>query len=160
MNLEGKAFDIQLVVDALNAKDFPEKAKVRLTATERELCEKYLDPDKVAIDLALPDEFLVEWRIFRLHGAYEVANLSSKIPIATRGARIATVFSRLLPKWFLDEFGISLLDDLLEVAKEQGSSLWWLTITTQLLGIAFKFVWRRVDRRKRRSSSGVSNNDR
>ena len=75
------------------------------------------------------------------------------------GSKLFSAVSWLLPKWFLEEFGGSLLEDLVDVAKEHGATTWWLVLSIELIGIVSKFALKRFHRRRTQEKSSPASDE-
>lgn len=86
---------------------------------------------------------------------------SHLLRIASRASRIHGFISKLLPQWFSICFGESLIDDLFNIAKEEGGNNWKLKLIIVASQFVLKFAWRRFERRKaaEKSSSLTNNRD-
>jgi hypothetical protein len=81
--------------------------------------------------------------------------ITSEHPGRDKDARIASAASHLhklifciMPQWFFDSFDESLIDDLFNVAKEEGGKVWWLKLSIVASQFVVKFAWRRFGQRK------------
>jgi hypothetical protein len=68
--------------------------------------------------------------------------------------------SQLLPRWFFEVFDESLVDDLFNIAKEEGGKIWWLKLAIVASQFVVKFALRRFGHRKAAEKSGSLPEDR
>ena len=87
-------------------------------------------------------------------------NQNSECKLTKVSSGLHSVLKLFMPQWFLEQFGKPLLDDLIQIAKEEGGSTWQLTLLITVLGFVFKFAWRRFERRRGTETSGRSPSDR
>ena len=67
-------------------------------------------------------------------------------------ARLLSAFGRLLPNWFLSEYGSEFLDDLVELAKDNGGKPWQLVVCAEVLKVVARFSLNRFRGRGNRGA--------
>jgi hypothetical protein len=96
-----------------------------------------------------------------------VEQIPLKSPDSVRDSRISAASSsvrqiifNMLPQWFIDTFDESLVDDLFNIAKEEGGKIWWLKLAIVASQFVVKFALRRFGHRKAAEKSGPLPQDR
>jgi hypothetical protein len=134
VELDGDVVPARVFIEDLRRR-YREKQRLEMADVTREVSEK-----KVPLD------------------GFTVSSREGKIAVAT--SRAYKVVSQLLPRWFFDSFDESLVDDLFNIAKEEGGKIWWLKLAIVASQFVVKFAWRRFGQRKATEKSSSLPKDR